>query len=98
MVFGKQSDTVAFIQQPLEGHPMTSTIEQHIRNLAQQHNIHSQPTQLDDMGNAITRLAGDDVVLDEVEMLIVHLGQQGHLTGKEALALISNWQDHKDKQ
>lgn len=76
---------------------MTS-IEQHIRNLAQQHNITSDVTSLDDMGNSITRLAGDEVVLDEVEMLIVHLGQQGHITGKEALVLISNWQDHKDKQ
>lgn len=76
---------------------MTS-IEQHIRNLAQQHNITSDVTSLDDMGNTITRLAGDDVVLDEVEMLIVHLGQQGHITGKEALTLISNWHNHKDKQ
>lgn len=76
---------------------MTS-IEQHIRNLAQQHNITSDVTSLDDMGNTITRLAGDEVVLDEVEMLIVHLGQQGHITGKEALVLISNWHNHKDKQ
>lgn len=66
--------------------------------MAQQHNITSDATSLDDMGNTITRLAGDDVVLDEVEMLIVHLGQQGHITGKEALALISNWHNHKDKQ
>lgn len=66
--------------------------------MAQQHNITSDVTSLDDMGNTITRLAGDEVVLDEVEMLIVHLGQQGHITGKEALVLISNWHNHKDKQ
>lgn len=74
---------------------MTSAIEPHIRNLAQQHNITSHTTSLDEMGNSITRLAGDDVVLDEVEMLIVHLGQQGHLSGLEVVQYASAWQDEK---
>ena len=73
---------------------MTS-IEQHIRNLAQQHNITSDVTSLDDMGNTITRLAGDDVVLDEVEMLIVHLGQQGYITGAQVLQYAHSWRKEK---
>lgn len=75
---------------------MTSTIEQHIRNVAQQHNITPHTTPLDAMGNAITRLAGDDVALDEVEMLIVHLGQQGHITGKEVVQYAHAWRNEKN--
>lgn len=73
---------------------MTS-IEQHIRNLAQQHNITSDVTSLDDMGNTITRLAGDEVVLDEVEILIVHLGQQRHITGAQVLQYAQAWRKEK---
>lgn len=63
--------------------------------MAQQHNITSDATSLDDMGNTITRLAGDDVVLDEVEMLIVHLGQQGHITGAQVLQYAHAWRKEK---
>lgn len=74
---------------------MTSAIEQHIRNLAQQHNTTSHPTSLDQMGHSITRLSGDDVALDEVEMLIVHLGQQGHITGYDVIQYAHAWRKEK---
>lgn len=74
---------------------MNTSVEQTIRDLATQHGVTATLTSLDHMGNAITRLAGDDVILDEIEMLIVHLGQAGHISGKDVLQLATAWQDEK---
>jgi hypothetical protein len=55
--------------------------------LASRHGVTYKPTQLDKLGNAITRLAGDDIELDEPAQLLLALRRAGHLTGVEATRL-----------
>lgn len=54
----------------------TGTVEERVLALAQQHNINAELLAMDRLGNAITHLAGDDVPLDTIETLLIHLGQQ----------------------
>jgi hypothetical protein len=58
-----------------------------ITALARQHGVSYQPTDLDALGNAMTRLAGDDVELDETELLLLALRRAGHVTKAEAVHL-----------
>ncbi len=52
--------------------------------LARAHGVAYRPTALDDLGNAITRLAGDDVPLDDTESLLLALERAGHLSAGDA--------------
>lgn len=74
---------------------MTISLEEKIRTLALEHGINSSPNSLDQMAQAITKLAGDDVALDDVSMLIVNLSKAGHLSTQEALQWMALWQDEK---
>ncbi len=58
-----------------------------IRALADQHKVAYAATATDSWANHVTRLAGDDVVLDEIELLLVALQRAGHLSRPEALGL-----------
>lgn len=73
------------------------SIEQQVHALAKQHNITSTRTSLDMMAESITRLADDDVLLDNTEMMIIHLGQAGHLSATDVVVWVSAWQDEKRK-
>jgi hypothetical protein len=59
------------------------TAQQTIKQLANQHNISHQHSQLDEWGNAISRLSDSEVELDETQWLLVELGRAGILTGKD---------------
>ena len=61
--------------------PVRETAEQVIHQLAIQHGISHQRSKLDNFGDAVTRLAGDEVHLDAAEWLLVELGRAGILTG-----------------
>jgi predicted LPLAT superfamily acyltransferase len=65
-------------------HSATETV---IRNLARRHAVAYARTQNDALANHITRLAGDDVQLDEVEQLLIALQRGGHLSRVEAVRL-----------
>jgi hypothetical protein len=51
------------------------------------HGVTYRPTPLDELGNVITRLAGDDVQLDEPARLLLALSRVGHLSKAEAARL-----------
>jgi hypothetical protein len=55
--------------------------------LARAHGVTYQPTALDALGNAITRLAGDDVNLNEPALALIALERAGYLTPGEAARL-----------
>ena len=55
--------------------------------LAREHGVTYEPTPLDELGNAITRLSGDEVELDEPALLLIALERAGHLTNAEATRL-----------
>jgi hypothetical protein len=63
------------------------SVAEEIRALARQHGVAYEPTPLDELGNVITRLAGDDVELDETERLLLALRRAGYLTSAEATRL-----------
>lgn len=58
-----------------------------VRALAERHHIRYAGTSLDAWADQVTRLAGDDVQLDEIERLLIALQRAGHLTRPQALAL-----------
>ena len=58
-----------------------------IRKLAQEHHVTYVHTSRDVLAHHITRLAGDDVQLDEVEQLLIALQRSGHLSRSEMVKL-----------
>ena len=62
----------------------TSSARDEILALARQHGVTYQPTALDELGNAMSRHAGDDVQLDDTESLLLALERAGHLSTNEA--------------
>jgi hypothetical protein len=62
-----------------------------ILTMAQQHGIAYAPTANDVWAHDVTRLADDDVTLDEIELLLLELQRAGHLSRPEALRLQANY-------
>lgn len=62
-----------------------------ILTMAHQHGVKYTPNAGDVWAQNITRLADDDVTLDEVELLLVALQRAGHLSRPEALKLQVNY-------
>ena len=58
-----------------------------IRTLAERHKVSYVETATDVWAHHVTRLAGDDVQLDDIELLLIALQRAGHLTRPDALAL-----------
>ncbi|HYS90652.1 MAG TPA: hypothetical protein VEN78_37500 [Bradyrhizobium sp.] len=68
--------------------PVTSDpTEAYIRGLASRHQVVFIPTRLDAFAQDVTRLAADDVRLDEVECLLLGLQRAGHLSRPELIHL-----------
>ena len=61
--------------------------EEEILALAREHGITYEPTPLDELGNAITRLAGDDVELDKAQLLLLALVRAGIITKEKSTSL-----------
>ena len=58
-----------------------------IVSLAQQHGVRYTPTATDAWASEVTRLADDDVILDDIELLLIALQRAGHLSRPDALRL-----------
>ena len=59
--------------------------------LAARYKVSYNQTETDVWANQVTRLAGDDVALDEIELLLIALQRTGHLSRPEALKLQVNY-------
>ena len=68
-------------------HVTSGSTEAYIRELASRHQVVFIPTRLDAFAQDVTRLAADDVRLDEVECLLVGLQRAGHLSRPELIHL-----------
>ena len=62
-----------------------------IRKMAQECHVAYVGTQSDALAHHITRLAGDDVQLDEIEQLLVALQRSGRLTRVEMVLLQASY-------
>ena len=56
-----------------------------VRALAERHRVSYVPTDTDVLAHHITRLSGDDVRFDDVELLLIALQRAGHLSRREAV-------------
>lgn len=52
--------------------------------LSRHHRVTYQPALMDDLANALARLAGEDGHMDDTELLLLALERCGHLTADEA--------------
>lgn len=64
-------------------------LRQFIRDLAERHGVRYARTHVDELAETFTRLSGDDVTPDEVEMLAIALKRAGVITGREMGALLA---------
>jgi|HubBroStandDraft_1064217.scaffolds.fasta_scaffold1272124_2 hypothetical protein len=62
-----------------------------IRALAERHRVTYKPASTDGLAHHITRLAGDDVVFDETEQLLIALQRAGVLSRTEAVLLQADY-------
>lgn len=62
-----------------------------ILTLAKRHGVTYTQTANDAWAQDVTRLADDDVTLDEVELLLIELQRTGHLSRPEALKLQADY-------
>lgn len=58
-----------------------------VRALAEQYKVAYIAASTDVWTHSVMRLAGDDVKLDEIELLLIALQRSGHLSRPDALAL-----------
>jgi hypothetical protein len=62
-----------------------------IRALAERHGVAYKRTASDVLAHHITRLSGDDVVLDELEVLLIALQRAGHVSRTEAVLMQADY-------
>ena len=75
----------------MQGQKHMSETGRAIISLAQQHGVSYTPTATDAWARDVTRLADDDVVLDDIELLLIALQRAGHLNRMDALRLQVNY-------
>lgn len=71
------------------------SIRSYVIDLADQFGIRYQATSEDALADIATWLAGDEVVTDEIEDLIVALKREGAINGGEMVALLSRYLNEK---
>jgi hypothetical protein len=62
-----------------------------IREMARQHHVHYVGTQSDVFAHHMTRLAGDTVILDDVEQTLLALQRAGHLSRRDLVRLQASY-------
>ncbi len=59
--------------------------------LARKHGVSYTPTALDELGNAMSRLADNEAELDEPGRLVLALNRAGHITDETAARLHADY-------
>lgn len=58
-------------------------VKVYVHRLAATHSVEYQETALDRWGDAVTKLSGDDVVLDDTELLLIELARRNLISADE---------------
>jgi hypothetical protein len=74
----------------MSAHPQSAAAAR-ILDLARKYGVAYVRTPSDALANHITRLAGDNVELDEVEQLLIALQRAGHLSRVEVVRLQASY-------
>ena len=72
----------------------SNPVAKQIHDLASKHNVRHVAGRWDELASTITRLAGDDVELDETELLLVALGRAGVLSDRETVRMAADYLRH----
>lgn len=78
--------------------PSPDSAELKIRELAFQHGVHADRSELDDWCEAVTANAGDDIQSDEVEQLVIGLRRNGAIDGAELTRLHARYLEDRINQ
>lgn len=70
-----------------------SSVADHVMALAAQHGITAELDRIDNMANTFSRPSGDDVKLDEIEVLLVHLARNEIISQEEMFSLFEGYLD-----
>jgi len=73
----------------------TSGLNEYIIGLARQHGVKYVKTSSDELAEVITRLADDNVEMDEVELLLIALERAGVITSEQVVPLHVNYLQEK---
>lgn len=71
------------------------SVADEIRALAAKHGVKAFRSELDDWADAVTRLAGDDVQLDDIEELLIALSRAGVIDGETRMTLFGRYSKEK---
>lgn len=74
------------LRRNLDAHPADT-----IRSLAMQYGVIAERTAIDDLADAVSNLAGDPVIRDEIEDLVVAMQRKGVITGPQATKLYGDY-------
>lgn len=72
-----------------------SGLRQYVAELAKQHGVSAVKIGSDALAEVVTRLAGDEVVTDETEDLVVALRRAGAIDGPTMVELLGRYFDEK---
>lgn len=71
----------------------SKVVADQVLSLAAEHGVTSELDRIDNITNIFSRLSGDDVELDEVEVLLVYFVRRGIISQEEMFSLLERYLD-----
>lgn len=71
----------------------SSSVVDQVLALAAQHGVTAKLDRIDNMANTFSELSGDEVRLDEIEILLVHLARKEIISQEKLFSLVEQYQD-----
>jgi hypothetical protein len=68
-----------------------SGLAQFVLGLAQKHHISATRTYADEWGDAVTRLAGDEITLDGIERLLISLRRANKVSSDQMAIILARY-------
>jgi len=70
-----------------------NSVADQVLALAEGHGITAELGRIDNMANTFSRLSGDDVKLDKIEVLLIHLVRKEAISQEEMFSLLEGYMD-----
>lgn len=70
-----------------------NSVADQVLALAEEHGITAELGRIDNMANTFSRLSGDDVKLDKIEVLLIHLVRKEAISQEEMFSLLEGYLD-----
>jgi hypothetical protein len=68
-------------------------VADHVLALAAENGVTVELDRIDNMASTFSKLSGDDVELDEIEVLLVHLAREEIISQEEMFSLLEGYLD-----